>query len=164
MAELVRMAVLEIASNHSMFEGRTTTAMNTKYELKAKHLWLVESDSSSSYNDVRAVLTGVLNVTDPSDMDCELFRYVCRCVTRRSANLVAAGLSAVLRRTGLPVTVVMAGSSFKTHSEYALTVGSKARQMTQKQTKFTLRTVDHEQGQDARIVARVLATIPGYPA
>ncbi|XP_022162551.1 glucokinase-like [Myzus persicae] len=164
MAELVRMAVLEIASNQAMFEGRTTTSMDTEYALKAKHLWLVESDTSPSYDGVRAVLTGVLNVTDPSDMDCELFRYVCRCVTRRSANLIAAGLSAVLRRTGLPVTVVMAGHAFKTHSEYALAVGGKARQMTQKQTKFTLRTVDHTQGQDARIVARVLATIPANPA
>jgi len=143
-----------------MFEGRTMTAMTTEYALKAKHLWIVDSDRSPSHGGVRAVLTDVLNVTDPSDMDCQLFQYVCRCVTKRSANLIAAGLSVVLRRTGFPVTVVMAGSAFKTHSEYALTVGSKARQLTHQQSKFTLRTVDHMRSQDARIVARVLATMP----
>jgi hexokinase len=163
MAELVREMVLAMASNRALFEGVTTKAMTTEYALKAKHLWLVESDERLSYSRTRTVLADVLDVTNPSHMDCELFRYACGCVTTRSANLVAAGLSSVLKRTGLPVTVAVSGSAFETHSTYALAVGHKARQLTLRQKPFTLRTVEPNV-KSAWIFASLLATIAANPS
>ncbi|XP_050058930.1 hexokinase-4-like [Aphis gossypii] len=169
MAELVRDMVLTMASNGVLFGGVTTKAMITEYALQAKHLWLVESDGrfleprgGNDDDAARIVLTDVLDVFGPSDMDCELFRYACRCVTTRSANLIAAGLSAVLERTGLPVHVVLSGSAFKTHSSYALAVGAKARRLTAQQKPFTLLTAD-DSVDVTRILAGVLATIAEKP-
>jgi len=166
MAELVREMVLTMASNGALFRGVTTKAMITEYALKAKHLWLVESDSQflkpCSDGAARTVLTDVLDVYEPSDMDCELFRYACWCVTTRSANLIAAGLSAVLERTGLPVDVVLSGSAFETHSSYALAVGAKARRLTALQKPFTLLTTDDRVKKDG-ILAGLLATIDARP-
>ncbi|KAE9540041.1 hypothetical protein AGLY_005293 [Aphis glycines] len=160
MAELVRDMVLTMASNGALFGGVTTNAMITEYALQAKHLWLVESDGRfleprGGDDAARIVLTDVLDVFEPSDMDCELFRYACRCVTTRSANLIAAGLSAVLKRTGLPVHVVLSGSAFKTHSSYALAVGAKARRLTAQQRPFTLLTADDKRRRDSNFGRRV---------
>lgn len=166
MAELVREIVLTMASNGTLFRGVTTKAMITEYALKAKHLWLVESHNRflkpCSDGVTRTVLADVLDVCEPSDMDCELFRYACWCVTTRSANLIAAGLSAVLKRTGLPVNVVLSGSAFKTYSSYALAVGTKTRRLTGEQKPITLVTTN-DNVYVTRNLAGLLAAIGDKP-
>lgn len=147
MAELLRMMILELTTKKVLFGGIYTQAMLTPYTLKPRHLSLVESDDRRSYACGRAVLTKALGVADPLEFDCELFRYACECVTKRSAYLVSAGLMSVLQRLNpVPKLAVVAvdGSIFKSHPKYFAMVGCKAQQLAH-HVPFTLRTVSHNQ-------------------
>lgn len=147
MAELVRMIVLELATKKVLFGGKCTQAMSTPYILKPKHLSLVESDERRSYKCGRGVLTKVLCVPDPAEFDCELFRYACECVTKRSAHLVSAGLISVLSRlrpASKPIVVAVGGSVLKSHPKYFKMVGCKAQHLAN-HVPFTLQSVSlHE--------------------
>lgn len=145
-----------------LFGGHVTKSMSTAYTLKWCHLSLVETDNQHSYAACRHVLTDILDVIAPTDFDCEMFRYMCKCVTKRSAHLVSAGLISVLRRLSpAPVTVVAVGGCvFETHPEYYAMVGRKVEQLADHESSMSvqLRMTDHEHG--APLVAKILANMP----
>lgn len=146
MGELLRMMVFELTTKKVLFGGICTPAMSTPYILKPRHLSMVESDDRRSYACGRAVLTKVLGVADPLEFDCELFRYACECVTKRSAHLVSAGLISVLQRLNpVPKLAVVAvgGSIFKSHPKYFARIGCKAQHLAD-HIPFTLRTVSYK--------------------
>lgn len=164
MAELVREIVIEMTVRKALFNGCVTPNMSTKFSLKAEHLSLIESDGRQQYGAGRKVIKNVFGLTNPSDFDCELFRYACRCVTKRSAYLVAAGLSSILRRlklkttatAPLTTTVAVGGSVFRTHPKYASLVQCKAKSlMADHRLKFSLRLAKNNK--NAILVAGMLA-------
>lgn len=150
MGELVRRVVLEMINGGVLFDGKATPAMLTEYWLNAAHLARVESDARGTYAAGRSVLAAALGVARPTDADCDLFRYACECVTKRSAHLVAAGLASVLRRVnggrdGGTVVVAIGGSVFETHDRFASTVGCMTRRLLRGDCniKFGLRMSEH---------------------
>lgn len=158
MTELVREMVLEMIRDKVLFGGRVKCSSLTTRPFKLEHVCAVELDPQS-YETARAVLSQVLNVTDPSDFDCEMFRYACECVTKRSAHLVSAGLTSVLRRLDpVPeqdamVRVAVGGSVFKKHPKYQAMVRYKTSQLVG--MPISLQTGDYRQG--ALFVAEMLA-------
>lgn len=166
MAELVREIVIEMTVRKVLFGGCVTPKMSTAFSLKAEHLSLVESDARQHYGAGRKVIKNVFGVANPTDFDCELFRYACRCVTRRSAHLVAAGLSSILRRlkfktTGVPPViskVAVGGSVFRTHPKYMSLVQCKAKLlMANNDLKFSLRMA--KDNKNAIMISGLLAKI-----
>lgn len=60
--------------------------------------------------------TGFDNVTDN---DCINVRYICECISRRSAVLVAAALAALVNKINQPfVTIGIDGSVYNEHPHY----------------------------------------------
>lgn len=170
MAELVRKMVADMTDKNALFSGQFTRQMFAEHRLRVEHLCRAESDARGTYAGSRAVLTDALGACHPSDFDCELFRYACECVTKRSAHLIAAGLAGLLIRHFRPsdtavaddcappsaVTVAMAGAVFEAHPKYATMVACKARELIDGRVPFTLRPVDRgERG--ACVMAGILA-------
>lgn len=168
MAELVRKMVTDMTDRNVLFGGQFTRQMFAEHRLRVEHLCRAESDARGTYAGGRVVLTDALGACDPSDFDCELFRYACECVTKRSAHLIAAGLAGLLIRHFRPsaaandcarpttaVTVAVAGAAFEAHPKYAAMVACKARELTDGRVPFVLRPVGR--GRGACIVAGVLA-------
>lgn len=170
MAELVRKMVTDMTDKNALFGGQFTRQMFAEHRLRVEHLCRAESDARGTYAGGRAVLTDALGACHPSDFDCELFRYACECVTKRSAHLIAAGLAGLLIRHFRPsgtgdcapptaVTVAVAGAVFEAHPKYAAMVACKARELTGGRVPFTLRPADRgERG--ACVVAGILAGMP----
>lgn len=141
-AELVRKAVVELTVAKTLFGGQLTDAMHIKYVLTARHL----SWTARSVQTCRSVLNNAFDIGHPSEFDCELFRYLCRSVTNRSAHLIAAGLASVLRRVqptdpaAAPTVVAVSGAMFETYPNYVTAVGHKTRLlMASKRVPFVLR-------------------------
>jgi len=161
MGELVRTMVLQMAARKAVFGGRITRRMLTAHALTPRHLCAVESDARGSYDAGRAVLARALDVDDPTDLDCSLFRYACECVTKRSAYLVSAALAGVLWRLGPMSTpdavattpVAVGGYVFDNHPEYRATVGRKTLELAG--APVSLHAGDYRRG--APLVARILA-------
>lgn len=160
MGELVRKMVLEMTSRKLMFGGRFTSAMLTMYALKPEYLCVAESDARTSFDGCRTVLTQALGVANPSTFDCSLFRYACECVTKRSAHLVSAGLTGVIRRLQAAdldddaiVRVSVGGFVFHKHPKYYAMVGCKTRELAN--ATVSLQSGDYKRG--APLVAGILA-------
>jgi len=161
-AELVRKTVSDMADKKVLFNGRLTREMFIEHRLRAEHLSQVESDARGTYIAARTVLVDVLKVCDPTDFDCELFRYACDCVTKRSAHLVAAGLAGLLRHLnsedadGTPTVVAVDGSMFEAHTKYASMVACKTKELTEGCVSFVIRTTA-DQSRSANLMAGILA-------
>lgn len=173
MGDLVRKMVSDMTDQGLLLCGRLSRGMSSAGALRAEHLCRVESDTRGTYAAGRAVLTEALGAHDPTDFDCELFRYACECVTKRSAHLVAAGLAGLLQRLGpgadaatavdsAPVDTVIvaaAGAVFDAHPKYASMVTCKARELIDDRVPFTVLKASGSTGRGARAVASILAGI-----
>lgn len=75
---------------------------------------LVCSDKGN-YKETLKVLDK-MGIENPSLVDCSNIRYICECVSKRSAHLVSAGLAALLNKMDEKlVTIGVDGSVYRYH-------------------------------------------------
>lgn len=76
------------------------------------------SDPHGEYHGCRQVLEE-LGCDDPSDEDCANVRYVCELVSRRAAQLAAAGAATLINKMNHKhVTVAVDGSVYRFHPHF----------------------------------------------
>jgi hexokinase len=70
-----------------------------------------------------------LGLDKPTYDDCVIVQYVCKLVSRRAAQLAAAGLAVLLNHMNLPnVTIAVDGSLYRFHPKFKKNM-EKAMQM-----------------------------------
>lgn len=97
-----------------------------------------------------------LGILDPSMEDCANVRYICQCVSRRSAHLVAAGLAVLLNRMNEKfVVIAVDGSVYRCHPHYHSLLVEKTKELVNPGIEFELMLSEDGSGRGAALVAAV---------
>jgi len=95
----------------------------------------------ANYKETLKVLSE-MGINDPSLVDCANVRYICECVSRRSAHLVSAGLAALLNKMDeKSVTIGVDGSVYRFHPYFHKLMVEKTKQLTKSDIKVSEKTV-----------------------
>jgi len=104
-------------------------------------LWFLRFSDKANYKETLKVLSE-MGINDPSLVDCANVRYICECVSRRSAHLVSAGLAALLNKMDeKSVTIGVDGSVYRFHPYFHKLMVEKTKQLTKSDIKVSEKTV-----------------------
>lgn len=107
------------------------------------------------YMKTRAVLMQ-MGITNATALDCVNVRYICSCVSRRSAQLVGTAIAALLNRMQEPrVMVAVDGSVYRHHPTYRMLLFEQARKLTEQHIDFDFMLSSDGSGRGAALVAAV---------
>ncbi|KAF0760552.1 hexokinase type 2-like [Aphis craccivora] len=154
MGEIVRLAIVDLANQNKLFEGRLSEQMKTKGAFVTSFVSDIESDTVD-YKNTRKILSE-MGINDSSTVDCANVRYICECVSSRSAHLVSAGLAVILNKMDeKSVTIGVDGSVYRFHPYFHKLILEKTRQLTKADINFDLMLSDDGSGRGAALVAAV---------
>merc|ERR1712150_61834 len=110
-------------------------------------------DPVGSFDKCREVLAE-LGVANVSNDDCSTLRYVCECVSRRAAFMVAAGCAALVKKMNeKDITIAVDGSLFRLHPHFANVMHSRIKQLMGTDFTVQLTESDDASGRGAALVA-----------
>ena len=98
MGEIVRLVILDLWQKDLLFVGHRDhtwmsdyrQALYTKGSFYTKYVSEIETDSGVTFKHTKNVLEQ-LGLNKPTYDDCAIVQYVCKLVSRRAAQLAAAG-------------------------------------------------------------------------
>ncbi|XP_025190959.1 hexokinase type 2-like [Melanaphis sacchari] len=161
MGEIVRLTIVDLANQNKLFEGRLSEQMKTRGAFGTSFVSDIESDIINYKNTCRVL--SEMGINDPSLVDCANVRYICKCVSSRSAHLVSAGLAVILNKMDeKSVTIGVDGSVYRFHPYFQKLILEKTRQLTKTDINFELMLSEDGSGRGAALVAAVAVrdTIP----
>lgn len=118
MGELVRCVLATLCKNGLLFGGHGTEKLFIPHVIDTSFVSFVESDSKNEYIETRKALLK-MDITDPSNEDCENVKLVCSRVSTRAAYLVSAAVATILNKIKRPHTTVgVDGSVYRYHPHF----------------------------------------------
>lgn len=97
------------------------------------------NSDKANYKETLKVLNE-MGINDPSLVDCANVRYICECVSRRSAHLVSAGLAVLLNKMDeKSVTIGVDGSVYRFHPYFHKLMVEKVKQLANPDIKVSLK-------------------------
>ncbi|CAF0923065.1 unnamed protein product [Brachionus calyciflorus] len=136
MGEIVRLIILDLWEKELLFVGHRDHSWSTDYRqalytkgsFYTKYVSEIETDSGVTYRHTKSVLEQ-MGLDRPTYDDCVIVQYVCKLVSRRAAQLAAAGLAVLLNHINAPnVTIAVDGSLYRFHPKFKKNM-EKAMQM-----------------------------------
>ncbi len=96
LGEIVRLIILDLIDRELIFRDEMQKnsyrhALFTKGSFYTKYLNEIESDSNVRFSKTKRILKELAGIENPSIQDCAVVKYICNSVTKRAAQLVAAG-------------------------------------------------------------------------
>jgi hexokinase len=80
-----------------------------------------------------------MGIKNPSLVDCANIRYICECVSKRSAYLVSAGLAVLLNKMDeKSVTIGVDGSVYRYHPFFHQLMVEKIKSLTKSDIKVSV--------------------------
>lgn len=99
----------------------------------------IYNSDKANYKETLKVLNE-MGINDPSLVDCANVRYICECVSRRSAHLVSAGLAVLLNKMNeKSVTIGVDGSVYRFHPYFHKLMVEKVKQLANPDIKVSLK-------------------------
>jgi len=126
MGEMVRLVILDLWQKDLLFVGHRDHSWNSDYRqalytkgsFYTKYVSEIETDSGVTFKHTKNVLEQ-LGLDKPTYDDCAIVQYICKLVSRRAAQLAAAGLGVLLNRINEPtVTIAVDGSLYRFHPKF----------------------------------------------
>lgn len=124
LGEIVRNVLLDFTAKGLLFRGKLSERLKTRGIFETKFLSQIESDRLA-LRQVRSILQH-LGLTSSTCDDSILVKEVCSVVSKRAAQLCAAGLAAVVDKirlnrglNQLSITVGVDGTLYKLHPHFA---------------------------------------------
>lgn len=153
LGELLRLILLDMIKEELIFDGVIPKILNTPQTLTTSIISLIESDPPGNYTSTRKFLREI-GVDNSTDGDCMNIRYAAECLSRRSAHLVAAGLTVVLNRiNNNDVTIGVDGSVYRFHPFYHRLLVDKINELVNNGIKFDIILSEDGSGRGAAILA-----------
>ncbi|NWZ24206.1 HXK2 protein, partial [Asarcornis scutulata] len=122
LGEIVRHAMLMLATEQALFVGASTSALGSKDAFKTQQV-LEIMDNETGMAKARSALEAL--GLQPSERDCCRVQQICRAVVSRAAALSATGLAAILslmcrsrELERLVVNVGVDGELYRAHARY----------------------------------------------
>lgn len=97
MGEVVRLAILRFTREGLLFNGVDSELLRTSGQFLTKYVSKIELDEEGDYRNCMEVIQK-LGLKNATTKDCANVRYICECVSRRSAHLVSAGIVTLLNK------------------------------------------------------------------
>ncbi|KAM8972018.1 hexokinase-3 [Pelodytes ibericus] len=167
LGEIVRQILIELTECKILFGGKISERLQTRDIFPTKFLSHIESDTLGLLQ-VRAILTD-LGLRSTCD-DTVVVKEVCTSVSRRAAQLCAAGIAAVVEQmrenrdlNHLKVTVGVDGTLYKLHPHFAGIVQETVKILAPQCDATFLRS-DDGSGKGAALITAVACRIAGAEA
>jgi hexokinase len=155
LGELVRLVLVKLATAGHLFQGKVSDLLNTRHQFFTKFVSEIESESVDSIVIVKDILID-LGIESPSDEDCVIVRYVCECISTRSAHLVSAALATLIMKVGdRDITIGVDGSLYRCHPKYPGLMEKKIKELIPSDYRFQLVLSEDGSGRGAAIIAAV---------
>ncbi|XP_015371010.1 PREDICTED: hexokinase type 2-like isoform X1 [Diuraphis noxia] len=154
MGEIVRLTIVDLANQNKLFKGKLSDQMKTKGAFGASFVSDIESDTGNYKNTLKVL--SEMGINNPSLVDCANVRYICECVSSRSAHLVSVGLAVLLNKMDeKSVTIGVDGSVYRFHPYFHKLIMEKTRQLVKPDINFDLMLSEDGSGRGAALVAAV---------
>jgi hexokinase len=153
MGEIVRLALHRFTKLALLFNGEVSEQLKTRGKFPTDFVSEIELDEVGNYTRCMQVLQK-LGITNATTTDCANVRYICECVSKRSAHLVSAGIATLINKMGeSTVTVGVDGSVYRHHPHYHDIMMHRIGQFVD--AKFDLMLSEDGSGRGAALVAAV---------
>lgn len=164
LGELVRLVLVRLVEEGAVFAETARTLPRGR--LRTDDVFEIEWAGPGDYRRCKEILHE-LGVRKASDGDCAIVRYVCECVTRRSAHLAASVVAAVLNRVresdaaagnteGNIYLVGVDGFIYRHHPTYHFLLKEKVGELLGEDVQFDLVYGQDGRGRGAAVTAAVL--------
>lgn len=156
LGELVRLVLLKLATAGLLFNGKVSEQLQTRHHFFTKYVSEIESEPSNSFTAVREILSEAFCIENPTDEDRVHVRYVCECISRRSAHLVSAALATLILKMGDPdITIGVDGSVYRHHPKFHDLMTQKINDLIPPNYRFRFVLSEDGSGRGAALVAAV---------
>lgn len=158
MGELVRLVIVDLVNNCWLFKGKLPkdSKLNQKYEFLTRYVSEIESQDHYIQSITKEILNE-MDIRNPSLDDCQIVRYICESVSKRSARLVGSALAAlILRINDEDITIGVDGSVFRFHPTYENLITEAIKELLPEgKFKFKFALSEDGSGRGAALVAAV---------
>lgn len=100
LGEVLRQVLLTLVKDTDLFNGKTSTPLNTQYGIDTSAMSTIAGDDSTHLDKVGDTITEAFGIPDSSLDDRKAVKLVSDAIARRSARLAAVAISAVSDHTG----------------------------------------------------------------
>jgi len=155
MGELARLVLVKLTNDGIIFGGQGSDNLFKPGNFFTKYISEIESDKPGEFNNCRQVLEE-LCLIDMTDQDCRDVRYVCEVISKRAAQLAAAGVACLLNKMNeKSVVVAVDGSVYRFHPHFHNMMTETMEELVFPDIKFDLMLSEDGSGRGAALVAAV---------
>lgn len=159
MGELVRLVMMKCIQGNHLFSGKSSKKLEVPSSLLTQHVSEIESDAEGAFTNCTKILSA-LGITNATNQDMINVRYMCECVSRRSAFLVTATMATLVIKMDNKVTTIgVDGTVYKLHPHYNKLMGEKMNQLVPSKMKVNLMLSEDGSGRGAALVAAAASSI-----
>jgi len=153
LGELLRLVLIDMVNEELILDGKMPEIFNIHQSITTEVISLIENDPPGTFKAIRHFLQEI-GVINPTDGDCMNIRYAAECISRRSAHLVAAGLTVILKKMNDDdVTIGVDGSVYRYHSHYHQLLMDKISELLNDSIKFKIMLSEDGSGRGAAVLA-----------
>uniref|UniRef100_A0A915BB60 Phosphotransferase n=1 Tax=Parascaris univalens TaxID=6257 RepID=A0A915BB60_PARUN len=163
MGELLRVMLVHLADHGVLFENVDYRPLKVPHSFPTKYVSEIEGDyepdGTRTYEKTRQVLEDI-GIEDAADHDFQTVAYVCSLVSRRAAELCAAGIATLMNRMQKQfVTVAIDGSVYRFHPTFHRILDETIHRLVNPNIKFQLMLSEDGSGRGAALVAAVASRL-----
>uniref|UniRef100_A0A915KB79 Phosphotransferase n=1 Tax=Romanomermis culicivorax TaxID=13658 RepID=A0A915KB79_ROMCU len=159
MGEIMRLVLAKLARNKLLFNNCQYGLLFTSEAFHTKYISEILSDQAGRLHNTRQVLEE-MGVDGFQYSDLITIREISSCISRRSANLAATAIAAVvLRLQKKNVTVGIDGSTFRYHPFYHFWLKDKIRELLPPDIEVNIVQAGDGSGKGAALVAAIAETL-----
>lgn len=162
LGELVRLVLADAISENLIFVRSSEKQRFTNFLkdnvgcIETRFISEIESDNFPTFQQTRSILKELFGLENASVEDCQKLRYICECISKRAAELVAVGISGLINKIAEPHIVVgVDGSVYRLHPHFDTYLRDAMHKLVNPKIKFELMLSEDGSGRGAALVAAV---------
>ncbi|KAI8366051.1 hexokinase-domain-containing protein [Radiomyces spectabilis] len=135
LGEIVRQILVDLVDRRILFAGRCSSELNQPQSLPVSYMNAMEQDESEDLTNVEHIMESIMNIPKTSRHDRHIVKRVCQLVSQRAARLVAAGMSAIIKKSGAletGLTVSVEGTIYEHYPSFPNRVNEALRELYDK--------------------------------
>jgi hexokinase len=156
LGELVRRILSQLTVDHVLFDGQTCEKLDVADSFPTKYISEILGEEEGSFKICRRICDE-LDMPNHGGADYAVIRQICHAVSLRSASIVAAAISALLRHMKRQrVKIGVGGALIQFHPTYYKLLHDKLAAIAPKNVDWELVMADEGSAQGAALLAAVV--------
>lgn len=162
LGNLVRLVLLRALERKLIFKQSSrrpefaSVLQRNEEVFETRYISEIEDDSFPEFASTRKIVKNLFGLEKASVEDCQTLRYICECVAKRAATLVAIGVSGLVNRTSnRRVIVGMDGSVYRYHPKFDAYMRQTLQKLVKADKEWDIMLSEDGSGRGAALVAAV---------